>query len=65
MLEITLSADQNDRSLIAVAFDLRQPFLLNVVEGCRTDHTETEQEDVGLRVAQWPQGVEVVLQSIK
>lgn len=64
VFEITLSADQNERRFIAVAFDLWQPFLLNIVERRRTDHTEAEQEDRGLRVAQGPEGVEVVLRSI-
>lgn len=60
--EIRLSSNEDDGGFGAVAPDLGHPLLRDVLEGGGADHTEAQQEDVRIRVAERPESVELILQ---
>lgn len=49
--EVTLSADEHDGSLGAVVTYFCQPFFCQIMEGCRRNDTEAQQENVCVWVA--------------
>lgn len=59
--KVNFSADQDDRRLGTVELDLVEPLGLDVLERGRIDHTETDEEHIGLRIGEWPQTVVVFL----
>lgn len=59
--EIRLSPDQDDGRRRVARADLRDPFLGDVLEGGRVDHTEAQQEDVRVSVGQRAEAVKLFL----
>lgn len=61
--QIDLCANDEAGDTGAVMVDLGEPFLANVLEGCRRGDAETNEEDIGLRVGERSQSVVIFLTS--
>lgn len=59
--QIDLCTDEQERRLLTVMRYLRNPLFFDVFKRAGTDHGETHQEYVGLRVGQWPQAIVILL----
>ncbi len=61
--QIHLGADQDDRSIQRILSNFIAPFRPNILEGVRIDQGETDEENVGFWIGEWPKSIVVFLAS--